>query len=86
MGVGFFGKLYSKGKKVSSTIKSVEPNVPDTPIKKLKRDLDIQIQKGKAQTAKLKQTLFESKHKRLTEGFTFGEDKKNVIKKSKKKD
>ena len=86
MGIGFFGKLYSKGKKVSPTIKSVTPNVPTTSLQKSLRDLKIQVGKTKGQAAKKKQTLWESKHKRLTEGFTFGEDKKNVIKKSKKKD
>ena len=30
MGVGFFGKLFSKGKNVGKVIKSVKPNVPST--------------------------------------------------------
>ena len=64
-----------------------KPNVPKTDYQKSLRDLKIQIQKGKASGAKLRQTLFESKtgsYKK--EGFTFGEDKKKVTKKSKKKD
>ena len=64
-----------------------KPNVPKTDYQKSFRDLKIQVQKTKGGAAKLRQTLFESKtgsYKK--EGFTFGEDKKKVTKKSKKKD
>ena len=92
---GFWKAVSSAGKKAfkkqkttgTEVISSVKTNVPKTKYQKLKRDLDIQIQKGKASGAKLRQTLFESKtgsYKK--EGFTFGEDKKKVTKKSKKKD
>ena len=47
MGVGFFGKLYSKGKKVSPTIKSVTPNVPTTSLQKSLRDLKIGLNESK---------------------------------------
>ena len=73
------GKQRTTGTEV---ITSVPPSVGNKSLSKLK----IQVQKTKASAAKLKQTLWESKHKKLTEDFTFGKDKKNVIKKSKKKD
>ena len=64
-----------------------KPKVPKTKYEKSLRDLKIQTQKTKTSRAKLQQTLFESKTGRWKkEGFTFGEDKKNVTKKSKKKD
>ena len=71
----------------TEVVKSVKPNVPTTDYQKSFRDLKIAVQKTKGSGAKLKQTVFESKtgsYKK--EGFTFGEDKKNVTKKSKKKD
>ena len=74
------------GKKGFSYVKP-KPNVPKTDYQKSLRDLKIQVQKTKGGAAKLRQTLFESKtgsYKK--EGFTFGEDKKKVTKKSKKKD
>ena len=75
------------GKKVAETIKSVKPNVPTTKLEKAKSKLNIAIQKTKASQAKLKQTLSEVKTGEYKEsGFTFGEAKKNVTKKSKKKD
>ena len=74
-------KTYGTG-----AIKSVKTNVPKTPVEKSLRDLNIQIQKGKAQTSKLEQTLWEVKHKKREERFTFAYDRGNVAKKSKKKD
>ena len=75
------------GKKVAETIKSVKPNVPTTKLEKAKSKLNIAIQKTKASQAKLKQTLSEVKTGEYKEsGFTFSEAKKNVTKKSKKKD
>ena len=83
---GFFNLLRG-GKKVLETIKSVKPNVPTTKLEKAKSKLNIAIQKTKASQAKLKQTLSEVKTGEYKEsGFTFGEAKKNVTKKSKKKD
>ena len=74
-------------KKVAETIKSVKPNIPTTKLEKTKSKLNIAIQKTKASQAKLKQTLSEVKTGEYKEsGFTFGEAKKNVTKKSKKKD
>ena len=58
-GLGMLGK----GKKVSKTITSVKPNVPDTALKKAKSKLAIQKQKTKASGAKLKQTIFDIKQK-----------------------
>ncbi len=64
-GLGMLGK----GKKVSKTITSVKPSVPDTALKKAKSKLAIQKQKTKASGAKLKQTTSEIKNK---EPLTFG--------------
>ena len=58
MGVGFFGKIFSKGNKVSPTIKSVNPNVPVTKGEKLKRDLKLSTQKRIAAESKLDNTIF----------------------------
>ena len=83
---GFFN-IVRGGKKVLETIKSVKPNIPTTKLEKAKSKLNIAIQKTKASQAKLKQTLSEVKTGEYKEsGFTFGEAKKNVTKKSKKKD
>ena len=92
---GFWKAVSSAGKKAfkkqkttgTEVVSSVKPNVPKTDYQKSLRDLKIQVQKTKGGEAKLRQTLFESKtgsYKK--EGFTFGEDKKKVTKKSKKKD
>ena len=85
MGLGF-GKWVLRGGKQKTTgkevIKSLEPSVGNKPLSKLK----IQVQKTKASAAKLKQTLWESKHKKREERFTFAYDRGNVAKKSKKKD
>ena len=75
-------KTYGTG-----AIKSVKTNVPKTPVEKSLRDLKIQVQKTKGQAAKLRQTLSEAETGEYKKsGFTFGEAKKNVTKKSKKKD
>ena len=93
-------KVYEKGKaawkaltggkqKTTGTevISSVKTNVPKTKYEKTLRDLKIQTQKTKASGAKLRQTLSEVKTGEYKKsGFTFGEDKKRVTKKSKKKD
>ena len=62
------------GKYVFNILKP-KPNVPKTPVEKSLSKLKIQIQKTKGGTAKLKQTLWESKHKKREERFTF--DKRN---------
>ena len=82
MGVGFFGKLFSKGKNVGKVIKSVKPNVPSTRLEKASRDLKIAKQKTKGAGAKLKQTTFEIKQGNYGK-LTFDPLKANVTKKSK---
>ena len=57
----FLGRLFSSGSKVSSTIKSVKPNVPRTKSEKLKRDLAIAKQQTKGSKAKLDQAIFNLK-------------------------
>ena len=74
-----FKKQKTTGKEV---ITSVGPSVGKKSLSKLK----IQVQKTKGSAAKLKQTLWESKHKKREERFTFAYDRGNVTKKSKKKD
>ena len=66
------GKQKTTGKEV---ISSVEPKVNKTKLEEAKSKLNIQIQKSKAVTSKLKQTLWESKRKKREERFTF--DKRN---------
>ena len=82
------GKEAFKKQKTYGTgaIKSVKTNVPKKEIDKSLRDLKIATAKAKGQAAKLKQTLWESKHKKREERFTFAYDRGNVAKKSKKKD
>ena len=78
------GKQKTTGTEVISSVKT---NVPKTKYEKTLRDLKIQTQKTKASGARLRQTLSEvetGEYKKA--GFTFGEAKKNVTKKSKKKD
>ena len=60
MGVGFFGKIFSKGSKVSPTIKSVKPSVPKTKAEKVKSRLKILKQRTKGSQARLDQNLFET--------------------------
>ena len=82
MGVGFFGKIFSKGNKVSPTIRSVKPNVPKTPVEKAKSKLAIAKQKTKASKARLDNTVFriEQQKERLKEA---AKDKRNeeIVKK-----
>ena len=67
------GKEAFKKQKTTGTevTKSVPPSVGNPSLSKLK----IQIQKTKGGTAKLKQTVWESKRKKQEERFTF--DKRN---------
>ena len=78
-------KKIFKPQKTTGTevISSVKPNVPVTKIQKKLRDLKILNQEVKGGAAKLKQTMFESKQDMP---FTFNPSKKNVTKKSKKKE
>jgi len=69
------------GKYVFNILKP-KPSVGDKSLSKLK----ITVAKTKGSAAKLKQTLWESKHKKREERFTFAHDRGNVTKKSKKKD
>ena len=88
--MGIWNKAWKVGKKAfkkqkttgTEVISSVPPSVGNKSLSKLK----IQVQKTKASGAKLKQTLWESKHKKREERFTFAYDRGNVAKKSKKKD
>ena len=76
-----FQALVSGGKKVFDTIKSVKPNVPVTKLDKAKSKLAIATQKTKASTAKLGQTMFESKNKAFKgDDFTFSYSKKKTPK------
>ena len=84
MGVGFFGKLFSKGKDAGKVIRSVKTNVPETKLEKLKAEnkiADLRLQGAKA---KLSQTQFEAANKafKKDDPFTFDPAKKNVPKKS----
>ena len=79
MGVGFFGKLFSKGKDAGKVIRSVKTNVPETKLEKLKAEnkiADLRLQGAKA---KLSQTQFEAANK------AFKKDDKFTFEKSKKK-
>jgi len=79
-----------KGKKQTTTgtgaINKVEPNVPDTKLKKATSNLALATQKSKASKAKLNQTLFESKNKAFKgNDFTFSYSKKKTPKVSEQK-
>ena len=67
----------------TGAISSVSANVPKTTYQKKLRDLKILNQEVKATKAKLDQTRFESKQNMP---FTFDPAKKNVTRKSKKKE
>ena len=87
MGVGFFGKIFSKGSKVSPTIKSVKPSVPKTKAEKVKSRLKILKQRTKGSQARLDQNLFETeqaskKRKEFKKGTPF--KKKSNVEKIKK--
>ena len=78
--MGIWNKAWKVGKKAfkkqkttgTEVISSVKPSVGNKSLSKLK----IAVQKTKASGAKLKQTLWESKHKKREERFTF--DKRNT--------
>ena len=81
-----FQALIGGGKKVFDTISSVKPNVPKTKLDKAKSKLAIATQKTKASTAKLGQTMFESKNKAFKgDDFTFSYSKKKTPKVSEQK-
>ena len=67
----------------TGAISSVSANVPKTKLQKKLRDLKILNQEVKGTKAKLDQTRFESKQNMP---FTFDPAKKNVTRKSKKKE
>ena len=89
---GFWKAVSSAGKKIltggkqktygTGAIKSFKASVGDKSLSKLK----IARAKSKGSTGKLEQTLWEVKHKKREERFTFAYDRGNVAKKSKKKD
>ena len=71
-----FQALIGGGKKAFDTISSVKPNVPKTKLDKAKSKLALATQKTKASTAKLGQTIFESKNKAFKgKDFTFATKK-----------
>ena len=73
MGIFSFVK---PGKKIFDTISSVGPKVNKTKLDKAKSKLAIATQKTKASTAKLGQTIFESKNKAFKgKDFTFATKK-----------
>ena len=77
------GKQKTTGTEV---IDKVKPNVPDTKLDKAKRNLALATQKTKASTAKLGQTIFESKNKAFKgNDFTFATTKKKTPKVSEQK-
>ena len=81
-----FQALISGGKKVYDTISSVAPKVNKTKLDKAKSALAIATQKTKASTAKLGQTMFESKNKAFKgDDFTFSYSKKKTPKVSEQK-
>jgi len=81
-----FQALISGGKKAFDTISSVAPKVNKTKLDKAKSALAIATQKTKASTAKLGQTMFESKNKAFKgDDFTFSYSKKKTPKVSEQK-
>ena len=81
-----FQALISGGKKVYDTISSVAPKVNKTKLDKAKSKLALATQKTKASTAKLGQTMFESKNKAFKgDDFTFSYSKKKTPKVSEQK-
>ena len=57
--MGFLSYGYKALKNAGKAINKTKPNVPDTKIEKLTRNLKIGTEKLKGSTAKLKQTAFE---------------------------
>ena len=77
MGIFSFVK---PGKKIFDTISSVGPKVNKTKLDKAKSELATTIQKGKATSAKLKQTQFEIKNPQFKgKDFTFATTKKKTL-------
>ena len=82
--VGFGKKLFDLAKgesksKVATTIVGVAPKVNKTKLDVAKSNLAKAIQKNKASSAKLGQTLFESKNKAFKgDDFTFGKSNKKT--------
>jgi len=83
--VGFGKKLFDLAKgsgdksNVATTIVGVTPKVNKTKLDEAKSKLNIAIQKTKASSAKLGQTLFESKNKAFKgDDFTFATTKKKT--------
>ena len=82
--VGFGKKLFDLAKgesksKVATTIVGVVPKVNKTKLDVAKSNLAKAIQKNKASSAKLGQTLFESKNKAFKgDDFTFGKSNKKT--------
>ena len=84
--VGFGKKLFDLAKgsgdksNVATTIVGVTPKVNKTKLDEAKSKLNIAIQKTKASSAKLGQTLFESKNKSFKgDDFTFGTSNKKTL-------
>ena len=74
-----FQAIISGGKKAFDTISSVKPNVPKTKLEKATSKLAIATQKAKASSAKLGQTIFESKNKAFKkDDFTFAKSNKKT--------
>ena len=82
--VGFGKKLFDLAKgesksNVATTIVGVAPKVNKTKLDEAKSKLNIAIQKTKASSAKLGQTLFESKNKAFKkDDFTFAKTNKKT--------
>ena len=77
MGIFSFVK---PGKKIFDTITSVGPKVNKTKLDKAKSKLAIATQKTKASSAKLGQTIFESKNKAFKkDDFTFAKSNKKTL-------
>ena len=99
MGVGFFGKMFSKGNKVSPTIKSVKPTFPKNKIDKGFADLRKTIRETQGSSkkrfqdfegairkveSKIGQTSQKIRNEPVTKsGFSKGKDKKIIEKKAK---
>ena len=88
-GTSFLKNLLKGGTSSGSgkAIKNIGPNVPKNKLDKLTRDVKILEQKSKATKAMVDQSDFEIKNPQFTKGrFTFDPNRKNVTKKSKKRE
>ena len=63
MGVGFFGKLFSKGSKVSPTIKSVKPSTTVT-----KKGVKASLDKTKSEEYRKRYTALDKSEKKVETG------------------